>query len=138
MALFSRFNIYNSLSFSTFGTNLENTHLYGATHNLLALQSLSKENNVCGLGLWGINWALSGGYTYFHRDVTIYQVDTEAEFELLNSGFNYVVGNIFIPSQYQNYTLQKCWQGTCVYKRPGACSQIKNRDINSVLKESGN
>jgi hypothetical protein len=102
------------------------------------LQSLSTEKNVCGLGLWGVNWALSGGYTYFHRDVPIYQIDTKKDFQLLNSGFNYVVGSLPLPSAYQNYSLQKCWQGTCVYKRPGACSQIIDRDINSFLKKSGN
>ncbi|WP_016950624.1 hypothetical protein [Anabaena sp. PCC 7108] len=138
IALLSRFNIYNSLSFSTFGTNLEITHLYGVTNNLLALQSLSTHKNVCGLGLWGINWALSGGYTYFHQNVPIYPVEKAADFAELKAGFNYIIGNISIPSQYQNYTLQKCWQGTCVYKRPGSCSQIMERDINSVLKKSGN
>ncbi|MBD2693311.1 mannosyltransferase [Anabaena catenula] len=138
VALLSRFNIYNPLTFSTFGTNLENTHLYATTNNLLALQSLSTENTVCGLGLWGVNWALSGGYTYFHRDVPIYQVEKAADFEELKAGFNYIIGNRSIPSQYQNYTLQKCWQETCVYQRTGSCSQIIDRDINSVLKKSGN
>ncbi|MFM2062489.1 MAG: hypothetical protein RLZZ507_2159 [Cyanobacteriota bacterium] len=138
ISLLTRFNIYAPLSFSTFGTNLQMTHLYATANHLLALQSLSTEKNVCGLGLWGVNWALSGGYTYFHRDVPIYQIDTKKDFQLLNSGFNYVVGNLPLPSAYQNYSLQKCWQGTCVYKRPGSCSQIKNRDINSFLKKSGN
>jgi GPI mannosyltransferase 3 len=138
VALLSRFNIYNPLNFSTFGTNLENTHLYATTNNLLALQSLSTENTVCGLGLWGVNWALSGGYTYFHRNVPIYQVEKAADFEELKAGFNYIIGNRSIPSQYQNYTLQKCWQETCIYKRPGSCSQIIDSDINSVLKKSGN
>ncbi|AFZ57949.1 mannosyltransferase [Anabaena cylindrica FACHB-243] len=138
IALLSRFNIYSPLKFSTFGTNLENTHLFATTNNLLALQSLSTENTVCGLGLWGIHWALSGGYTYFHRDVPIYPVDKAADFEKLKPGFNYIVANISVPSQYQNYTLQKCWQGTCVYKRPGSCRQIIDRDINYVLKKSGN
>ncbi|TAF11157.1 MAG: mannosyltransferase [Nostocales cyanobacterium] len=138
ISLLTRFNIYAPLNFSTFGTNLQMTHLYATANHLLALQSLSKEKKVCGLGLWGVNWALSGGYTYFHRDVPIYQVDKELEFELLNPGFNYVVGNFPIPSAYQNYSLQKCWQGTCIYKRPGACSELKNREINSFLKQSGN
>jgi hypothetical protein len=138
VALVSRFNIYNNLTFSTFGTDLENTHLYATTNNLLALQSLSQENTVCGLGLWGINWALSGGYTYFHHHVPIFPVEKIADFAALKAGFNYVVGDISIPSQYKNYTLQKCWQGTCVYKRPGSCTQIIDREINSVLKKSGN
>lgn len=138
VALLSRFNIYAPLNFSTFGTNLEMTHLYATANHLLALKSLSTEENVCGLGLWDINWALSGGYTYFHRDVPIYQVDKETDFKVLNSGFNYIVANLPLPSQYQNYTLEKCWQKTCIYKRPGSCKEIKEREINSVLKMSGN
>ncbi|MTJ52013.1 mannosyltransferase [Anabaena sp. UHCC 0253] len=138
VALLSRFNIYNPLTFSTFGTNLEDTHLYGATNNLLALQSLSKENSICGLGLWGIHWALSGGYTYLHQNVPIYPVEEAADFAELKAGFNYIIGNRSIPFPYQNYTLQKCWQGTCIYKRPGTCSPVIERDINSVLKKSGN
>jgi hypothetical protein len=138
VALLSRFNIYAPLSFSTFGTNWKMTHLYATANNLLALQSLSTEENVCGLGLWGVNWALSGGYTYFHRDVPIYQVDTKTDFAIANSGFNYVVGNSPLPSTYQNYSLQQCRLGTCVYKRPGSCSKIKEREINYVLKTSGN
>jgi phosphatidylinositol glycan class B len=138
IALVSRFNIYNDLTFSTFGTDLRNTHLYATTNNLLALQSLSKENTVCGLGLWGIDWSLSGGYTYFHHHVPIFLVEKIEDFAELQAGFNYVVGDTSIPSEYKNYTLQKCWQGTCVYKRPGSCSQIIDREINSVLKKSGN
>ncbi|MEA5552992.1 mannosyltransferase [Anabaena cylindrica UHCC 0172] len=138
IALLSRFNIYNPLNFSIFGTNLENTHLSVTTNNLLALQSLSTNKNVCGLGLWGVQWALSGGYTYFHRDVPIFPVEKVADFAELKAGFNYIVTNISVPSQYENYTLQKCWQETCIYKRPGSCSQIIDRDINSVLKKSGN
>ena len=138
VALLSRFNVYNPLSFSTFGTNLENTHLYATTNNLLAAQSLSKEKNICGLGLWGVEWALSGGYTYLHQDVPIFPVETAADFAELKASFNYIIGNRSIPSQYQNYTVQKCWQKTCIYKRPGSCSQIIDRDINSVLKKSGN
>jgi phosphatidylinositol glycan class B len=138
VCLFSRFNIYNPLNFSTFGTDLENTHLYATTNNLLASQSLSKEHNVCGLGLWGVEWALSGGYTYLHQNVPIFIVETVTDFKELKTGFNYIIGNLSIPSQYQNYTLQKCWHETCVYKRPGSCNQIIDRDINSVLKKSGN
>ncbi len=138
VALVSRFNIYNNLTFSTFGTDLETTHLYATSNNLLALQSLSKENTVCGLGLWSIHWALSGGYTYFHHHVPIFPLETVADLNELKAGFNYIVGNRFLPSEYQNYTLQKCWQGTCIYQRPGSCSQIIDREINSVLKKSGN
>ncbi|MBK1989081.1 mannosyltransferase [Sphaerospermopsis aphanizomenoides BCCUSP55] len=138
VALLSRFNIYAPLNFSIFGTKMEITHLYATANHLLALQSLSTEKNVCGLGLWDIHWALSGGYTYFHRDVPIYQVDKETDFKLLNSGFNYIVANLPLPSHDQNYTLEKCWQGTCVYQRPGSCRYLPDRDINSILKKSGN
>ncbi|MBD2664946.1 mannosyltransferase [Richelia sinica] len=138
VALASRFNLYAPLNFSTFGTNLQATHWTAVSENLLAFQSLSHDKNVCGLGLWGVNWALSGGYTYLHHDVPIFPVEKDGDFEQLNTGFNYVIANRPLPPPYQNYQLQQCWQGTCVYQRPGACDMIPNRDINYVLKQSGN
>lgn len=138
LPLSTRFNVYQDVKFSIFSSDIKNTHWYGIANNLLAMQSLSQEKNVCGVGLWNIHWALSGGYTYLHHNVPVFSVETNKDFQELYSGFNYVVAALPLPSQYQNYQLKQCWEGTCIYQRPGSCNRIVDRDINYILKQSGN
>ncbi|MBW4634095.1 MAG: hypothetical protein KME30_19975 [Iphinoe sp. HA4291-MV1] len=105
--------------------------------NLLAFQKLSTEETLCGVGIWGFPWYQSGGYTYLHRNVPIFLVEQDQDFEQLTQSFNYLVANVPVPPQYQNYALQQCWKSTCLYKRQGSCVQTPDKHINQVLKQRG-
>jgi GPI mannosyltransferase 3 len=135
--LASRFDVNKKFNFSTlWAINPETTHWFSESSNLIALQKLSQEKKTCGVGLWGISWALSGGYTYLHHDVPIFLLGDEKDFDQLEAGFNYVVANIPVPPQHQDYALQKCWKGTCIYKKQGSCTN-KDYDVNQILKQQG-
>ncbi|MEH1834503.1 MAG: mannosyltransferase [Nostoc sp.] len=135
--LSSRFDVYKEFSFSTLWiTNPETTHWYSGSSNLIALQKLSQEKTICGVGLWGISWALSGGYTYLHHHVPIFLLGEEKDFDQLKAGFNYLVANVPVPQQHEDYTLQKCWKSTCIYKKQGSCTD-QHYDVNQILKQQG-
>jgi hypothetical protein len=105
--------------------------------NLSAFQTLSTRSDLCGVGLFGVTWDYSGGYAYLHQPVPIYPVDSDKEFGTLAQGFNYVVASIRPPILQDVYKLDRCWAGTCVYKRSGACTKLPGHDINAVLKQQG-
>jgi phosphatidylinositol glycan class B len=136
VVLASRFNI-KSMNYFIINTNLQGTHWYAGSGPLIASRNLSTEDTICGLGLWGVRWSSSGGYTYLHRNIPIFPVEKVEDFDKLEAGFNYIVTNKPVPSPYQNYVLQNCERGTCIYKRPGNCSQIVDGDINHFLEQKG-
>lgn len=105
--------------------------------NLLAFKTLSTEQTLCGVGVLGITWFWTGGYTYLHRNVPIFQIEKKNDFDKFSPSFNYLVSTVPVPSSNQNYTVQKCWGETCLYKRPNSCTQIKGYSINKVLEQRG-
>jgi hypothetical protein len=133
--LAGRFNIYTELSWPMLWTNTSGTHWNAQSSNLLALQKLSQEKRLCGVALWDIHWALSGGYTYLHRDVPIFLIEKAQDFDTQKENFNYLVANI--PVKQQDYTSQQCWGNTCIYKREGDCKPITSDHINQVIKQTG-
>jgi GPI mannosyltransferase 3 len=114
------------------------THRWtGYSGNLKAFQTLSRESGVCGVGLYGIPWENSGGYAYLHQPVSLYPIASDAEFDSLAPGFNYLVANASSPTLHDVYQLQRCWSATCLYKRPGTCANLPGRDLNAVLQSKG-
>lgn len=115
----------------------EEIHWQRFSGNLLAFQKLSTEQTLCGVGLFGVQWSASGGYTYLHRDVPVFIVEQDADFNQLAQSFNYLVATISVPPQHQDYALQECWGTTCLYKRPGSCTVKRGYHINRVLEQKG-
>lgn len=104
------------------------THWTTDTNVLLALQTLSQADDICGLGLWNATW-LYGGYTHLHQDITVLtdlKYD-QVTFKERQAEFNYVIAdNVRVDAafmaRHENYTLQTCFGNTCILKRPGRCA----------------
>lgn len=105
--------------------------------NLLASQSLSQEKTLCGVGLRGIAWFNSAGYTYLHQNVPIFLIEKETNFDELAPSFNYLVSRSPVSPQHSDYKLQKCWGTACTFKRPGSCAEKPGYQLNQVLKQRG-
>jgi GPI mannosyltransferase 3 len=102
---------------------------------LPAFQSLSRDATVCGVGLRG-EWGWSGGYTYLHRDVPIVPLSSGEE-TALSSAFNVLVTTDQIPAHPATFTLDRCWQESCVYRRSGGCIPDPEHEINAYLSATG-
>jgi GPI mannosyltransferase 3 len=100
--------------------------------NLIAFQELSRDARVCGVAIRVGEFGASGGYTYLHQNVPIFPISKEADLERLTPSFNVVVTTV--RSQRDGFTLTRCWNGTCLYRRPGPCVPSPRDEINEVLK----
>jgi hypothetical protein len=95
---------------------------------------LSSETSHCGIGLVGIPWYLTGGYTFLHRRLPLILVDDTQKYASLWDGFDIALTplNGRLPTPFH---LQGCVADTCVWMREGACIAHPDSDINRVLKE---
>lgn len=93
---------------------------------------LQNREDLCGVGLSGVSWLFTGGYTHLHRDVPII-IPVYAD-ELLSFAYNYVLAN---PGTFADadFAPLRCWDGEnfCVYRRDGPCQQARGMEANEVL-----
>jgi hypothetical protein len=99
---------------------------------------LSQDSNVCGLGLLQIPWYESGGEVYLHRNVPVVPLDSPQDLDRRSAYFN----NFFTTANDRDFAGSfhrlRCWQGHCLYQRPGGCSVPPEKDtINGYLRENG-
>jgi len=92
---------------------------------ILASKELNKKSDLCGIGFYGIRWAETGGYSFLHRDVPLYEVRSENDVERLKPSLNYLVANANSPPSDPSFESLQCWprEGICVYRRSGVCSE---------------
>jgi phosphatidylinositol glycan class B len=111
------------------------THSSGS---LIAMNTLSQDSSVCGVGLYKLSWIYSGGYSHLHRNVPIVLVLRDAELEEQAPSFNALVAGGSFSDQKLGFTSAGCWNGVCLYKREGSCvvSQ-RTSEINKVLRDTG-
>jgi len=99
---------------------------------------LSRDPNLCGLGLFNISWSKSGGVAYLHRNVQILPLESPQEVEGSSMYFN----NLFAPEDNRSipaaFHLARCWHGVCLYQRPGGCSAApEEATFNGFLRRRG-
>jgi hypothetical protein len=108
---------------------------------LLAMQELHDDPTVCGVGLIGTFVYVTGGYTYLHRDIPIYQAYRREDI----AGFVPNV-NVYIlaykpeleqKSEFRGYQRSKCINEICIYRRDGACQPRPGYHFNDVLRARG-
>lgn len=122
--------------------------------NLRAFIELSKRDDVCGVGLWGVAWPETGGYTYLHHNVPIYLstrfmpwfayhpdpmavfVGRWASLHDASPAFNYIVAGYELPAG-SGYEQVQCWPGTCIFKRPGGCTALPHYTVSEVVRAAG-
>jgi phosphatidylinositol glycan class B len=104
---------------------------------LAAFRQLSRDPNVCGIGLHGVAWLETGGYTYLHRRVPIFPLIGEYQAREASPGFNALLSFGTLDRVEGNFHLQTCWGEVCLYKRPGLCKPNGLGELNSELKLAG-
>lgn len=114
----------------------QQTYWENASENLNFFQTLSKAEDVCGLGLWQSILTWTGGYTYLHQDVPIFLPD-ERDFAELQPHFNYLIAKVSHdpkPPVEGVYRLQECQNDRCLYKRTGSCAPKPGYHVNQVFE----
>jgi len=111
------------------------THSSGG---LIAMDRLSQDSSVCGVGLYKLSWIYSGGYSHLHRNVPIVLVLRDAELESQAPGFNALVTDGTFTNQNVGFKSAGCWNGVCLYRRAGSCiASSQYNEVNKVLRETG-
>ena len=91
---------------------------------VLAASFVSHRSDVCGIGLFGFageDWGVYGGYTYLHHPVPMYWPKDETELASRAPAFNILLSTD-APPPALGFNEDKCFDGICVWHRPGGCS----------------
>ena len=105
---------------------------------LAGFADLRGRPSICGVGLVDIPWFDSGGYTYLHQDVPIYQLQSAQDIAETRDAFDAALApeDASLPSL--GYRRERCYSGrVCVYVRDGACVARPDRAVNAYLKRVG-
>jgi len=109
-------------------------HWDRSSGGLIAFDKLSQDPTVCGVGLLAIPWSLTGGYTHLHRDVPIIIVNRNAPPTEQMLNFNALVTLGERKNLPMGFESEGCWNGVCLYRRPGPCVQSGPVDeVNKML-----
>jgi len=112
------------------------------SHNsggLIALDKLSWDPSVCGVGLYWVPWFFTGGYTHLHQNVPIVVIlptnpTPDGQMPYFNA---LLAGRTFIDPN-MGFKLAGCWNGVCLYRRPGSCMASSPYELDKMLQHSGN
>ena len=99
-----------------------------------AFDRLSREPALCGVGIYRAMWWESGGYTHLHRDVPIIPLESAAQLATDAPSINALIAPANSPDLPAGFAQSQCWQGDCLYERPGTCtSPAPGEDLNAYL-----
>lgn len=115
----------------------EQDHWIRRRGGLLGMRELGREPGVCGVGLAGIGWGDTGGYTYLHRRIPIFPFPNQEVLWKYVSHFNAILMQPGKPEKIGPFERQRCWDDACIYARDGACVELRDWDINAVLERAG-
>jgi phosphatidylinositol glycan class B len=110
------------------------THFRGM---LLSFEALSADTSVCGVGLENRDWSRSGGYTYLHRHVPLFEIHDNDAYKQYVAGFNVFIADASSPPHIGHFERGPCWDTVCIYRRPGSCVVFEGYDINQRLIARG-
>jgi hypothetical protein len=105
--------------------------------NLRGFEQMSRSADACGVGLLGVPWSWTGGYTYLHRDLPMVQLELPGDPERLSPHFNFLLASDRASSIPAGFERQWCWRGSCLFKRTGDCTPLPGYHINQVLQQRG-
>ncbi len=106
--------------------------------SMAMVDRLSHDPGVCGLGVQGISWFNTGGYTHLHRNVPIVLLSAGPALEQESSSVNAVIAYGNGPQLSQGFALTGCSDGVCLYQRTGPCVSPPSDEVNAVLRQTGN
>jgi len=105
-------------------------HLRGS---LQAFEALSKDSRVCGVGLENRHWTATGGYTYLHRHVPIFEVDSDDAYRRYGRSFNFMIVHADAPAALGGLQRDQCFDDVCIYHRDGECLPLPGYDLNETI-----
>ncbi len=100
-----------------------------------AFDRLSREETLCGVGIYRRIWWESGGYAHLHRNVPLVQVENAAQLARDAGAFNALIAPENTPGLPTGFARSQCWQGVCLYGRAGGCAApAAGEELNERLK----
>jgi phosphatidylinositol glycan class B len=103
-----------------------------------AFDRLSRDPQLCGVGIYDRYWWESGGYTHLHRDVLIIPLESAAQLSADAGSMNALIAPTNSGGVPLAFTQTQCWQGVCLYQRPGSCATpLADEEINAYLRRIG-
>jgi hypothetical protein len=104
---------------------------------IYAFNYLHDKPDLCGVGILGITWFQTAGYSHLHRKVPIIipPNDVAASY----AAYNYALADPQeLPGSWP-YSKVKCWSDNkiCVYRRDGSCENAPDLEVNEVLRRRG-
>ena len=85
----------------------------------------------------------TGGYTYLHRDLPIFEAYEKHDIAGLTPYVNaYLVMAPAVPGienvkTFQGFTQDRCIDEMCVYRRPGGCKEMPGYSLNKFMAGAG-
>jgi hypothetical protein len=101
-----------------------------------AMEALSRDENVCGVGWYNVKWWSTGGETYLHHNVPLLELDSPSRLEADSGDVNVLLapeGSIGVPAAFK---ITECFNQVCVLKRPGGCAAAPPEDeVNTYMRQ---
>lgn len=118
-----------------------------AAWGLESMQLAGTKPDLCGVGLFVQNWEWTGGYTYLHRDVPIFLIETRQDGVDTAGGYNAVIAPAEFMRNLRGFEVRRCWPAghlqdyvhgdICYGERPGGCAPVRGQQINDRLRSIG-
>ena len=83
-----------------------------------------------------MGWGWTGGYSYLHRNVPMYEISTQQELDKYTPFMNSMVAPGANGPKLGPYTRSTCWGELCFYQRPGPCEPPGDYSINKWLQDT--
>jgi GPI mannosyltransferase 3 len=121
-------------------------NLYRRAAEIAAFVDLRDMASTCAVGLINVRWWETGGYTYLHRDIPIYLVESSGQLPAMRISFNTALAPADEPLETFGYRRDRCYaqHGSisrplpelCLFVRDGGCVPQPELALNPLLLRS--
>jgi hypothetical protein len=112
---------------------------------LRLFQALHEDKAACGIALYNTDWSSTGAYTYLHRNVPLYIVESftaPVKWPSVTPAFNRIIASPQDTDLPRQYRLHQCKGGRepnaklCIYQRQGGCNlqAAEKNEFNTWLR----
>jgi hypothetical protein len=113
---------------------------YRTNGGIAAMDRLSQDSALCGVGIYQFYWWHSGGYVHLHRNVPMMPITSSAQLLRDAPSFNALLAPQHISGIPTAFKTSECWNDVCLLQREGGCVPPPPGDeINTIQRaENGN